>query len=188
MTGDRGQTLLAIARGAIAERVGEPAPPFEAGEWLRELGATFVTLTKHGELRGCIGTLIPERPLRDDVEINARSAAFRDPRFNPLSRAEYPEIQIEVSLLSRQEPLAFVSESHLRSLLRPGLDGVVLEYRGRRGTFLPQVWEQLPDPGHFLAHLKQKARLQPDFWSQDIQVSRYTVDKWREQELAAVRK
>ena len=184
MPTDRGATLLAIARGAIAERLGEPKPPYEDADWLQEPGATFVTLTLHGELRGCIGSLTAERPLREDVEINARAAAFRDPRFNPLSRREYADIEIEVSLLSHQEAIAFQSEDHLLTLLRPGVDGLVLEYHGRRGTFLPQVWEQLPDPKTFLGHLKQKARLPGDFWSPEIRISRYTVAKWREHEAA----
>ena len=177
---DRGQTLLAIARGAIATQLGVPSPPFDETEWLDEPGATFVTLTCTGALRGCIGSIEAERPLRVDVENNALAAAFSDPRFPPLSKREYREIAVEVSLLSPMQPVTVDSEIHALTLLRPGIDGVLLEYGRRRGTFLPQVWDQLPEPHAFLAHLKQKAGLPADFWSAEIQLSRYTVTKWRE--------
>jgi len=184
MRTDRGQTLLAIARGAIADRLGAPSPSFETTEWLNEPGATFVTLTCAGALRGCIGSLVAERPLRTDVESNALAAAFSDPRFAPLSAREYREIEVEVSLLSPMQPFTVESESQALTLLRPGVDGVLLEYGRRRGTFLPQVWEQLPEPRAFLAHLKQKAGLPADFWTEEIRLSRYTVTKWRESEFA----
>jgi AmmeMemoRadiSam system protein A len=177
---DQGQTLLALARAAIAEKLGVPTPFFDEAQWLDEPGATFVTLTCAGALRGCIGSLVAERPLRTDVENNALAAAFSDPRFPPLSAREYREIEVEVSLLSPMQPVTVESEIHVLSLLRPGVDGVLLEYGRRRGTFLPQVWEQLPEPRAFLAHLKQKAGLPADFWSDEIRLSRYTVTKWRE--------
>jgi len=180
---DEGQTLLAIARGAIAEQLGVPAPSFDAAQWLDEPGATFVTLTCAGALRGCIGSLLAERALRADVENNALAAAFSDPRFPPLSAREYRDIEVEVSLLSAMQPVAVESESHALTLLRPGIDGMLLEYGGRRGTFLPQVWEQLPEPRAFLAHLKQKAGLPADFWAEEIRLSRYTITKWRESEF-----
>jgi hypothetical protein len=179
---ERGPTLLAIARGAIAGQLGEPMPSFIAADWLEDPGATFVTLQLKGGLRGCVGSLQARRPLREDVKANACAAAFQDPRFAPLSRSEYPGIEIEVSLLSTMEKLAFESQGQLLKLLRPGIDGLVLEYGWQRGTFLPQVWEQLPDPKTFLAQLKQKAGLRADFWSDGIQISRYTVEKWREHE------
>ncbi|MBL0313791.1 MAG: AmmeMemoRadiSam system protein A [Holophagaceae bacterium] len=184
MVDDRGLALLSIARGAIAKDLGERSPSFEPARWLQEPGATFVTLQLHGGLRGCVGSLVAKKTLREDVEANARAAAFHDPRFAPLSRREYPGIEIEVSLLSPLEKLAFESQEHLLRLLRPGVDGVVLEYGWQRGTFLPQVWEQLPDPKTFLAHLKQKAGLTADFWSDDIQISLYSVEKWREHECS----
>lgn len=184
MRNDRGQTLLAIARGAIATQLGEASPSFEEAEWLNEPGATFITLTSAGSLRGCIGSLEAERPLRVDVESNARAAAFSDPRFPPVSMREYHEIEVEVSLLSSLQPVAVESETQTLTLLRPGVDGVLLEYGQRRGTFLPQVWEQLPEPRAFLAHLKQKAGLPADFWAEEIRLSRYTVTKWRESEIA----
>jgi AmmeMemoRadiSam system protein A len=182
MRTDRGQTLLAIARGAIADQLGAPSPAFEATEWLNEPGATFVTLTCAGALRGCIGSLVAERPLRTDVQSNALAAAFSDPRFAPLSAREYRELEVEVSLLSPMQPVTVESETQALTLLRPGVDGVLLEYGRRRGTFLPQVWEQLPEPRAFLAHLKQKAGLPADFWAEEIRLSRYTVTKWRESE------
>ena len=178
-----GESLLAIARGAIAAALGEAAPRFEPAAWLEERGASFVTLMQRGALRGCVGSLSAERALRVDVEYNAVAAAFRDPRFAPLSRSEYREIEVEVSLLSPLESIAFESESHALGQLRPGVDGVLLEYGGRRGTFLPQVWEQLPEPDAFLAHLKHKAGLPPGFWVPDLKLSRYTVSKWREADV-----
>jgi len=182
MSIERGATLLAIARGAIARSFGEPAPAYEDAPWLTELGASFVTLTRRGELRGCIGSLLAERPLRHDIESNALAAAFRDPRFPPVAAHEYADIDVEVSLLSALEPIDVKSETELLSVLRPGVDGVLLEYSSRRGTFLPQVWEQLPEPRAFLRHLKQKAGLHADFWAEEIRLSRYTVTKWRETE------
>jgi AmmeMemoRadiSam system protein A len=183
MHSERGQTLLAIARGAIATQLGVAPPAFDEAEWLDEPGATFVTLTCAGALRGCIGSLVAERPLRADVESNARAAAFSDPRLPPLSKREYCGIEVEVSLLSPLQPVRVESESHALTLLRPGVDGVLLEYGRRRGTFLPQVWRQLPEPRAFLAHLKQKAGLPSDFWAEGVRLSRYTVTKWRESEF-----
>lgn len=186
MDADRGATLLALARGAIAATLGDAPAATGTGDWLGEPGATFVTLTRGGELRGCIGTLIAERPLREDVTGNAQAAAFRDPRFVPVTRAEMIELNVEVSLLSPIEPIEYESETRLLALLRPGVDGVLLEYGRQRGTFLPQVWEQLPEPKAFLSQLKRKAGLPADFWAREIRVSRYTVTKWRESELRRV--
>ena len=181
-----GESLLAIARGAIAAALGEVGPRLEPAAWLEAKGASFVTLMQWGRLRGCVGSLSAERCLRADVEHNALAAAFRDPRFAPLSRSELPEIEVEVSLLSPLEPIVFESESHALGQLRPGVDGVLLEYGGRRGTFLPQVWEQLPEPTAFLAHLKQKAGLPAGFWVAELKLSRYTVSKWRESDAKRV--
>jgi hypothetical protein len=186
MPTEPGTTLLRLARGAIAETLGEPAAPHATADWLDAPGATFVTLTHQGELRGCIGTLIAERPLHEDVTSNARAAAFRDPRFAPVTRREFTGLSVEVSLLSPLEPVAFENESQLLALLRPGIDGVLLEHGWQRGTFLPQVWEQLPEPKAFLAHLKRKAGLPADFWAHDIKVSRYSVSKWCETETRRV--
>jgi AmmeMemoRadiSam system protein A len=177
---DQGTTLLGLARGAIAERLGLGNGVAASGDWLEEPGATFVTLTRHGQLRGCIGSLEAQRELRDDVRSNAVSAAFRDPRFPPLTPEEFADTQVEVSLLSPQSPITFENEAEALRQLRPGIDGVVLEYGLRRGTFLPQVWEQLPQPQEFLAHLKAKAGLPADFWDKGITLSRYSVTKWKE--------
>jgi AmmeMemoRadiSam system protein A len=115
-----------------------------------------------------------------DVRANAIAAATHDPRFMPLSVHELARTRIEVSLLSETEPIEFKSEQHALSLLRPGIDGIVLEYGHARGTFLPQVWESLPEPADFMAHLKRKAGLPTSFWHEDIRLSRYTVTKWKE--------
>ncbi|MHB0974535.1 MAG: AmmeMemoRadiSam system protein B [Thiobacillus sp.] len=181
---EKGETLLKLARSEIASRLGQAVTaPAQAG-WLQEPGASFVTLTRQGELRGCIGTLEAHRPLGIDVRENAVAAAFRDPRFMPLSRAEFAAVRVEVSLLSPAEPLEARDESAALAALRPGVDGVVFEYGHYRSTFLPQVWEQLPEPATFLAHLKRKAGLPADFWAEQVRLSRYTVSKWKEKETA----
>lgn len=181
---DRGRTLLAVARDSLAEAFGLREPGDSPGDsrepWLDEPGATFVTLRRSGSLRGCVGSLRAYRPLRDDVRANARTAAFSDTRFPPLTRDELAEVDLEVSLLSAPEPLSAASEEEALALLRPGIDGVILEYHNHRGTFLPQVWEQLPEPREFLAHLKHKAGLPPGFWHPDLRLWRYTVTKWEE--------
>lgn len=177
---EKGRLLTTLARGAIAQALGldfqRPALP----EWLLQPGATFVTLTQGGELRGCIGTLEAHRPLAEDLEHNARAAAFDDPRFPALSEAELPRTRVEVSILSKPEPMRFVDEADALSQLRPGVDGVILEAGWHRATFLPQVWEQLPRPAEFMAHLKRKAGLAIDHWSEDVRLARYTVEKYKE--------
>ncbi|HEY3269610.1 MAG TPA: AmmeMemoRadiSam system protein A [Geothrix sp.] len=178
---DRGSTLLVIARGAIAEQLGLVGASVPTAGWLEEPGASFVTLKRHGSLRGCIGTLAPGRPLGEDVAENARQAAFHDARFPPLAQSEFADTELEVSLLSPLEPVPCESEAHLLARLRPGEDGLVLEWRDQRGAFLPQVWEQLPDPGDFLAHLKRKAGLSMDFWNDGIRFARFTVTRFHEE-------
>jgi len=182
---ERGRVLLAIARQSLAEafglasgRAGADAHP---EPWLAEPGATFVTLRRNGLLRGCVGTLRACRPLADDVRANARAAAFSDTRFPPLTRDEFAAVDLEISLLSTPEPVSVASEAEAVAVLRPGIDGVILEYRDHRSTFLPQVWEQLPDPRELLAHLKHKAGLSPTFWHPELRLWRYTVTKWEEQ-------
>jgi len=177
---EKGASLLTLARAEIARQFWEKvaAPPAEP--WMAEPGASFVTLTRKGDLRGCIGTLEAHRPLGIDVRENAVAAAFRDPRFMPLSRAEFDDVRVEVSVLSPHEVLAAGTEKDALAVLRPGIDGVVFEYGHFRSTFLPQVWEQLPDPAEFLAHLKRKAGLSMDFWSESVRLSRYSVSKWKE--------
>ena len=177
---EKGSTLLKLARSEIASKLGhDVSSPAQAG-WLAEPGASFVTLTRQGELRGCIGTLEAHRPLGQDVRENALAAAFRDPRFMPLSRTEFDDVRVEVSVLSPHEVLAAGSEKDALAVLRPGVDGVVFEYAHYRSTFLPQVWEQLPDPAEFMAHLKRKAGVPKEFWAEGVRLSRYTVSKWKE--------
>ncbi len=176
----RGRTLLAIARAAIGRQLGLELSARDDAAFLREPGATFVTLTVNGRLRGCIGSLEAVRPLGEDVTKNARSAAFLDPRFGPLSLREFETVAVEVSLVAPAEPVAFTDEADLLRRLRPGVDGVTLEWEGRRGTFLPQVWDDLPQPASFLAHLRQKTGLPADLPITAVKVSRYTVEKWSE--------
>ncbi len=180
MDADSGRILVPLARGAIARELGQTAPSVAEAAWLRAPGATFVTLTRDGQLRGCIGTLAAHRPLVDDVTANAVAAAFSDPRFKPLTRDEFTAVRIEVSLLSPAEPLACDDEAGALAQLRPNIDGLIFQYGHHRSTFLPQVWEQLPDRAEFLAQLKYKAGLPPDFWSNEVKLSRYTVSKWHE--------
>lgn len=175
-----GDALLPIARAAISTALGHPVVADENASWLRELGACFVTLTQHGQLRGCIGSLEARRALLADVKSNAVAAALHDPRFLPLKRAELIDTRIEVSLLSPLQTMAFASEAQALSQLRPGVDGIVFECERYRSTFLPQVWEQLPTAREFMAHLKRKAGLPSDFWSAAVRLHRYTVSKWQE--------
>jgi AmmeMemoRadiSam system protein A len=180
LTDTVGQTLLILARNAIAQRFGQPALPVPPNPELSTPGATFVTLTQNGQLRGCIGSLEAYRPLTTDVSENALAAAFSDPRFPPLSAEELGRTRIEVSLLTPPEPFVFTDESDALKQLRPGRDGLVLTHGQRRATFLPQVWETLPDPKSFMAQLKLKAGLPPTFWDERIALSRYGVQKWKE--------
>ena len=180
---DAGVTLLPIARAAIAQALGRPDSAPEGASWLREQAATFVTLMANGRLRGCIGSLQAHRPLLADLQANAAAAALRDPRFPALTLAELDAVEVEVSLLSAPQPMQFASEADLLGQLRPGIDGLIFSSAGHRGTFLPQVWAQLPQPTEFLAQLKRKAGLAPDYWSADVQVQRYTVRKWTEAQL-----
>jgi AmmeMemoRadiSam system protein A len=146
---------------------------------LRRPGATFVTLHgADGRLRGCVGRLEATRALGDDVRANARAAAFDDGRFAPLRSHEWPGLRVEVSLLDPAEPLAARSEVEAVAELRPGIDGVIFEWRGVRATLLPQVWQQLPDAAGFIAALKRKAGLAADFWAADVRLSRYRVQRF----------
>lgn len=182
---EQGRILLHIARTAISHALRVPCASATVNAnanapWLSRPGATFVTLTQRNELRGCIGSLQACDPLIEDVSNNAVSAALYDPRFMPLAADELDTISVEVSLLSELQPIDFSSEADALAQLRPNIDGVVFECGSYRSTFLPQVWESLPQPQQFLARLKSKARLAEDFWAEDIQLFRYTVSKWRE--------
>ena len=177
-----GQILVSIARSSIAASFGIALAIPEVAPFLHRPGATFVTLKIAKRLRGCIGSLRAHRTLVEDLKANARAAAFNDPRFAPIVRDDLPAITIEVSLLSGLTPLAFRNEDDALAQLRPGEDGVVLEFGAHRGTFLPQVWENLPSAAAFLGELKRKAGLSTDFWDPNIRLSRYTVSKWAESE------
>nr|WP_190275522.1 AmmeMemoRadiSam system protein A [Allochromatium vinosum] len=174
--------LLDIAARSIAHGLAHQRPldldPAEYPESLRAIRATFVTLERHADLRGCIGVLDAFRPLVTDVTRNAFAAAFEDPRFPPLRAAEYPELTLKLSVLTPAEPLTFGSEVELLAQIRPGVDGLILSDRGRRGTFLPSVWEQLPNPRDFLDHLKRKAGLPMGHWSDSLRVSRYGTESF----------
>ncbi|MDO9225893.1 MAG: AmmeMemoRadiSam system protein A [Pseudomonadota bacterium] len=179
-TEEQGRLMLTLARAAIARELDVHAAPPPHPTWLDETGAVFVTLTEAGRLRGCIGSLTAHRSLGADLEHNARAAAFRDPRFPALSQAELARVRVEVSVLTPATTMTFMDEADALAQLRPGVDGVILEYGHHRSTFLPQVWEQLPDPRLFMSQLKQKAGLSGDFWDKDVRLSRYGVEKFKE--------
>ncbi len=183
MTTEQGRVLLPIARCAISRELGRESQAREDAPWLKEPGACFVTLTQQGVLRGCIGSLEAHRPLVEDVKANAHAAAFRDPRFSPLAATELDVTEIEISLLSPARPLSFRDEEDALAQLRPGVDGVIFEYGHSRSTFLPQVWEQLPDPHLFMTYLKCKAGLPTGFWAAGVRLACYTVTKWRESDF-----
>ena len=143
---------------------------------LSQQRATFVTLEKNKQLRGCIGMLEAVLPLAEDISENAFSAAFRDPRFPPLEESELKDLQIHLSILSPAVEMDFSSEEDLIAQIRPNIDGLILESDSRRGTFLPSVWQSIPESEQFLRHLKQKAGLAKNYWSDQIKVYRYTTE------------
>ena len=143
---------------------------------LLEKGACFVTLEINHQLRGCIGSLEPYQPLIDDISQNAYAAAFSDPRFPALTVIEFKTLDIHVSILSPAKEMKFKDEEDLLTQIKPSIDGLILEEKGRRGTFLPSVWESLPEPEDFIRHLKLKAGLPDDYWSDSIKVSRYQTE------------
>jgi AmmeMemoRadiSam system protein A len=174
------EVLLPVARASIARALGRDASAPETAPWLQDRGASFVTLIQEGRLRGCIGSLQAHRSLLEDVRANAVAAALHDPRFAPLAAEELDFTQIEISLLSALQAVDFSGEDDALAQLRPGIDGVVLEFGSHRSTFLPQVWEQLPGVEEFLVHLKRKAGLPSRFWADELKLSRYTVSKLKE--------
>ena len=180
---DAASTLLPIARASIAGPLGKVHPADESAPWLRMRGASFITLNLQKKLRGCIGSLQAHRPLLEDVKANAVAAAFRDPRFKPLTAAEYEGIEVEISLLSALNALNFSDEASALAQLTPQVHGLIFEYGHHRSTFLPQVWESFSDPVMFIAHLKQKAGLPPNFWEPGIKLHTYTVAKFSESQL-----
>ena len=175
-----GTVLLRLARAAIAGQLGLSHAAAEDAPWLKREGASFITLKREGRLRGCIGTLRAHRVLGEDVKANAVAAAFRDPRFKPLTAEDYAGLSVEISVLSALEQLRFADERDALSQLRVGVDGVIFQSGHHHSTFLPQVWEDYREPAEFMAHLKYKAGLPPDFWDSEVKLARYTVHKWRE--------
>lgn len=176
------RVLLDIARRSIRQGLEQSRPlSVDADEYdkpLRAQRASFVTLNLNGMLRGCIGHLEATQPLVEDVADNAFSAAFRDPRFAPVSSQEFESLELHISVLTPAEPLACSSEKDLLMKLRPYRDGLILSEGVHRGTFLPSVWEQLPDPKDFLRHLKRKAGLADDHWSEKLAVYRYETESF----------
>ena len=176
--------LLRLARSSIEYGLvhGEPLPvdSSELSAPLTEIAATFTTLRTKGELRGCRGTLQATRPLAEDVSLSAFQAAFEDPRFAPVAEHELAAIHLEVSVLSPMEPLPVSDEADLLNKLKPGTDGLVILAHGRRATFLPTVWGQLPDPQEFVAALKAKCGLKRDYWSDEFGFLRYRATKYAE--------
>lgn len=169
---------LQLARHSLLAAFGradEPSIP----ALLRAPGASFVTLEARGELRGCMGTLYARQSLGADIITNAKTAALADPRFPPVSLEELAQLELEVSLLTAPEPLAVTEEAALLAALRPGEDGLILEFGVHRATFLPSVWRQLPQPGAFVAQLKRKAGLPADFWSDGLNWWRYRAERVR---------
>jgi uncharacterized protein len=177
---ERGKILLPIARAAISRVLNVSHTADESAPWLAEHGASFITLTQRGELRGCIGSLQAHRSLLDDVKHNAVSAAMRDPRFTPLSLEELDITTVEISLLSTAQAMQVRDEADALVQLSPGVDGIIFEYGRYRSTFLPQVWESLAQPRDFLAMLRRKAGLPDNFWAEGVKLSRYSVTKWSE--------
>lgn len=187
LTHEERAVLLNLARQAIEKAVAGLEPPAvdleKLSPRLREDGVAFVTLTRaNGELRGCIGGLEAVQPLALDVIEHAAAAALEDPRFYPVRPEEVPSLQIEVSCLTRPMPLEYETPEQLPDRLCPGEDGVVLHNGFHRATFLPQVWEKLPDPQSFLNYLCQKMGAPSDLWRRKkLQVEIYHVEEFHEQ-------
>jgi len=174
---DEKRVLLQTARQSIEYGLDQGhALPIDSSDYsqlLQTQAASFVTLNLNQQLRGCIGTLQAYQPLISDVSEHAYAAAFKDPRFPPVSASELPSLQIHISILTPSEPMEFSSEADLLAQLKPGVDGLILEDSLHRATFLPSVWEQLPEPEEFLQHLKLKAGLNRNDWPEGIRFSRY---------------
>lgn len=185
LTSEEKQTLLRLARQALETGVrGEPLPPLDQASLTPALlseGASFITLTVHGNLRGCIGALEPYQPLAEDVREHAVAAALEDYRFPTVQAAELAGIKIEVSRLTVPESLEYTDADDLLARLRPGRDGVILRDGSRRATFLPQVWEKIPDPAGFLENLCYKMGAAPDSWRRKhLEVLIYQVEEFHE--------
>ena len=185
LTDGEKQTLLDLAREALEHAArGKKLPPLNNSSLTSRLlsnGASFVTLTINGNLRGCIGALEAFQPLAEDVREHAIAATLDDPRFNPVEESELNGIRIEVSILTAPHPLEYSSNEELLAKLRPHVDGVILKDNYRRATFLPQVWEKIPDPEDFLDHLCAKMGATPHLWQgTKLQVYVYQVEEFHE--------
>jgi len=182
---EQGQALVKLARATIAKRLGLKVADQQVADdpALQERRAAFVTLKKNNQLRGCIGNLTPVSSLAQGVVDNAINAAFHDYRFSPLAADEFAEIDIDVSVLTLPEILEYSDADDLRRKLRPGIDGVIIRDGRRSATFLPQVWEQLPDVDLFLSHLCQKAGMAPQAWRDgNLEVEIYQTQSFGERE------
>jgi len=185
LTDKEGKYLLDEARSTIEQelfaRKGPQKPDTDLPAIFNELRGTFVTLTIQGGLRGCIGHIIPQEPLIEGIRVNAINAAFRDPRFRPLTRDEWRRVKIEISILTDPKPLSYSNAKDLLKKLRPGIDGVIIKKGFYQATFLPQVWEQLPRKEDFLNHLCLKAGLDGDAWRKGgLEVSTYQAQAFEE--------
>ena len=185
LTVEERRILLGLARHSLVAAVNHfPLPVLDLtalSERLGQAGASFVTLTKAGDLRGCLGALEPSLPLAEDVSEHAAAAALQDYRFPPVQPEELDQIEIEISRLTAPTPLDYQNAADLLRLLRPGIDGVVLQDGLHRATFLPQVWEKIPDPAQFLDHLCDKMGSSFDLWRRKkLAVFTYQVEEFRE--------
>ena len=192
LTEDEGKYLLSVARKTIDQRLSdqkEQQSDAHRSDKFREQRGTFVTLTTGGNLRGCIGHIIPQETLIEGIRVNAVNAAFRDPRFPPLTKDEWKRVKIEISILTEPKLLSYSDADDLLKKLRPDMDGVIIRKDYRQATFLPQVWEQLPKKEDFLAHLCLKAGLGAGAWKQgDLEVSVYQVQAFEEEWPVSKRK
>lgn len=185
LTDEEGRCLLSVARETIQQKLfnseNQALADSQVSPKFSERRGTFVTLTLDGGLRGCIGHIIPQESLLEGIRVNAINAAFRDPRFRPLSRKEWERVKIEISILTEPKPLLYTDAEDLLDKLRPGIDGVILKKGLHQATFLPQVWEQLPDKKEFLTHLCLKAGLETEAWKKEkLEVSTYQVQAFEE--------
>lgn len=186
LTEEEGKHLVEMARKTIQKALFNPKdksePDSVSSQKFQERRGTFVTLTINGALRGCIGHIIPQESLIEGVRVNAMNAAFRDPRFRPLSQNEFEKIKVEVSILTEPKPLPYTDANDLLSKLRPGTDGLIIRKGYHQATFLPQVWEQLPNKRDFLTHLCLKAGLAGDAWAYDkLEVHTYQAQAFEEE-------
>ena len=185
LTEEEGRYLLSFARKTIEQKIFNLGAQLELESFdsntFSEKRGTFVTLTIDGGLRGCIGNIVPQESLLDGVKANAINAAFRDPRFEPLSEKEWEKVKIEISILTDPKPLDYSNRRDLLEKMKPGSDGIILKKGYNKATFLPQVWEQLPEKKEFLTHLCLKAGLDGNEWEKGkLEVSTYQVQAFEE--------